>query len=351
MTEPENTMTFSVVITTIQQPTESVRALAARLEGSGATILIIGDRKGPSSYDLAGCRLVTIDAQEHLPFSLAPLLPENHYGRKNLGYLLAQRQGAPCIYETDDDNAPGAGWEPRRETLAASGLRHGGPNVTDADPETDRWFNVFRVFCEPPIWPRGFPLDLVHDEVSAQPMPGDDEEVVAPIQQGLVDGEPDVDALWRLLLARSTEFRAGQGVVVPPGLWCPFNSQSTWWWPKAYPMMYLPCYSSFRMTDIWRSFVAQRCLWELGHGLVFHSPEVVQERNPHDLMRDFHDEVPGYEGNREIVRALARLQLEPGEEGVGANVVRCYERLVADGFLPADEIPLVRAWVDDVQSD
>ena len=345
-------MALSVVITTIQTPTDSVRSLASRLEGSGATILIVGDRKGPSSYDLAGCRLVTIEAQEKLPLTLAPLLPENHYGRKNLGYLMAQRQGAECIYETDDDNAPGVDWAPRQETLVAATLRQGGPaTATDEERDSERWVNVFRLFCEPPIWPRGFPLDLVHEEVSAEPLSDDRDAVVAPIQQGLVDGEPDVDALWRLLLARPAEFRAGRGVVVPPGSWCPFNSQSTWWWPQAYPLMYLPCYSSFRMTDIWRSFVAQRCLWELGHGLVFHPPEVVQERNPHDLMRDFRDEVPGYQGNREIARSLAQLQLEPGEPGVAANVVRCYERLVADGFLPTEEMSLVRAWIADVGCD
>jgi len=32
-------------------------------------------------------------------------------------------------------------------------------------------------------------------------------------------------------------------------------------------LMYLPIKASFRMTDIYRSFVAQRCLWELGEGV------------------------------------------------------------------------------------
>ena len=342
---------LSVVITTIQSPTPSVRALADRLAGTGAEILIIGDRKGPAVYDLQGTRLVTIEEQAESSFALAPLLPENHYGRKNLGYLMAHREGAPCIYETDDDNAPGPTWIERSERLPLADLEQACAAVaTSTDVPADRWLNVFRLFCDPPIWPRGFPLDLVHEEVATTPGVGAG-ETVAPIQQGLVDGEPDVDALWRLLMPRTVDFQVRPSVVVPPGAWCPFNSQSTWWWPSAYALMYLPCYSSFRMTDIWRSFVAQRCLWELGHGVVFHAPEVVQERNPHDLMRDFRDEVPGYEGNRAIVRALADLNLDAGESSVADNVMRCYERLVADGFLPADELPLVRAWVQDVQAD
>jgi hypothetical protein len=103
------------------------------------------------------------------------------------------------------------------------------------------------------------------------------------------------------------------------------------------------------MTDIWRSFVAQRCLWELGHGLVFHAPEVVQERNPHDLLRDLADEVPGYLGNERLTQKLESLALQPGPGAVAGNLVRCYEGLVAGGFLPGDELPLVWAWVDDLE--
>src|SRR5262249_28696429 len=139
-------------------------------------------------------------------------------------------------------------------------------------------------------------------------------------------------------------------VWLPPGTWCPFNSQSTWWWPEAYPLLYLPSFCSFRMTDIWRSFVAQRCLWELGHGLVFHAPEVFQDRNTHNLMRDFKDEVPGYLQNDAIIARLSTLSLAVGRDAVGENLIRCYEALVAGGFIPTEELPLVRGWVEDIRT-
>jgi hypothetical protein len=103
------------------------------------------------------------------------------------------------------------------------------------------------------------------------------------------------------------------------------------------------------MTDIWRGFVAQRCLWAMGLGLVFHAPEVVQDRNEHDLMRDFTDEVPGYLGNRRIAQLLDGLELEAGEQQAGANLYRCYEALVGQGFVGASELDLVRAWLDDLE--
>ena len=49
--------------------------------------------------------------QEGLGFSLSKYLPENHYSRKNLAYLLAIRNQSNIIYDTDDDNYPIRNWE------------------------------------------------------------------------------------------------------------------------------------------------------------------------------------------------------------------------------------------------
>jgi hypothetical protein len=83
--------------------------------------------------------------------------------------------------------------------------------------------------------------------------------------------------------------------------------------------------------------------------MVFHAAEVVQERNPHRLIKDFEDEVPGYLQNERIVGLLANARLQPGPSAVGENLLRCYEALVAGGIFPADEMPLVRAWLADTQ--
>ena len=124
------------VITTIQEPTDSVRALAARLGEVGATAVIVGDAKGPADYDLPGTELISLNDQRNLPFTLETLLASNHYARKNLGYLIAASRQASCIYETDDDNAPNHRWFNR--DLQAQVQR------VAARP----WANVFRMFTE-----------------------------------------------------------------------------------------------------------------------------------------------------------------------------------------------------------
>lgn len=328
------------VITTIQEPTPAVRQLAAALGHQPGSLIVVGDRKGPQRFELQGCQFFSLEQQLLLPYSLARLLPVGHYARKNLGYLEAIRQGCSCLYETDDDNAPLAGWQVRTLQQQVRVCEQRG------------WVNAYAWFTDEHIWPRGLPLDAIRTSagasrsVAASPL----QSLEAPIQQGLADLSPDVDAVWRLVLDRPFQFDPAESLQLPPGAWCPFNSQSTWWWPIAYPLLYLPSHCSFRMTDIWRSFIAQRCLWELGHGLVFHGPEVIQERNQHDLMQDFEAEIPGYRHNRKLVQTLEALELHPGEQAVGANLLQCYEALVQIGLFPQQELELVNAWLGDLES-
>jgi hypothetical protein len=104
------------------------------------------------------------------------------------------------------------------------------------------------------------------------------------------------------------------------------------------------------MTDIWRSFVAQRVGWEQGWRVLFHGPTVRQERNEHNLMRDFKDEVPGYLNNSAIAEALGALKLKPGAENVAAGLRACYEKLVEMTLVDERELALLDAWIEDAGS-
>ena len=328
---------LTAVITTIFPPGPSVKKLSQRLCSILAPLVVVGDQKGPEAFDLDGAVFLPLSKQDSLGFEIARILPTGHYARKNIGYLYAMMLGSRCIYETDDDNAPCERWLVRDRKVKARRWRQEG------------WVNVYRSFTESLIWPRGLPLDAIEADF----VPGrlaEPELVIAPIQQGLVNGSPDVDATWRLILGRDFTFSRDLPVYLEPGAWCPFNSQNTWWWPEAFPLMYLPSHCSFRMTDIWRSFVAQRCLWAMGFGVAFHAPDVVQDRNDHNLMRDFEAEVPGYLGNRSFAETIDGLDLAAGAGSVSGNLRLCYGALIAKGFFPSEEMNLVEAWCGDVEA-
>jgi hypothetical protein len=324
----------ALVVTTINDPRASLLHVLER--HPDWQLVVVGDRKTPSSWELHGSRYLSLDRQRSFAPELARSIPLDHYARKNLGYLWAMASGASTIAETDDDNEP-----------TSSFLTNVENPIRGRRLEEKGWINVYRLFTDDRIWPRGFPLDEVqpsfdrHYEVSAVG------SFDCPIQQHLANGDPDVDAIYRLLHPPGTTFGDGS-VALGERSYCPFNSQNTIWWPSAYVLLYLPCFATFRMTDIWRSFVAQVCTHACGRYVAFRFPTVDQVRNVHSLMNDFIDEIPGYVNNRRIMDVLCGLELSAELSDMGANLVRCYEALADEGLLPRDELRLVELWLDAV---
>jgi len=62
------------VLTTIQPPTPAVRGLCRSLRRVGGRLLVLGDRKGPRNYPLAGAELFGLEGQLALPLRLPRLL-------------------------------------------------------------------------------------------------------------------------------------------------------------------------------------------------------------------------------------------------------------------------------------
>lgn len=317
-----------IVMTSINRPTPAVAEFAALARELGGGLVVVGDTKSPADWRHDGAVFLSLDEQRRLFGTLADAIPTRSYARKNLGYLYAMSQGARVIVDTDDDNRPMPGF-PRTFSQSLRAAHVGGAD----------WVNVYRHFTDADVWPRGLPLDRVREQGRVGPVAA----ASCPIQQYLADLDPDVDAIWRLLEPDPLRFRPdADPLVVEAGTFVPFNSQNTVIYPDAFALTYLPCFVSFRMTDIWRSFVAQRVLWEQGHRVAFHRATVYQERNAHDLMRDFEDEVVGYLNNRRIGEALraAPLAALPAP----AAVARCYEAFRSLGLVTDAELEVWRLW-------
>src|SRR5262249_48994136 len=205
------------ILTTIQAPTASVSELVRFGHQFDIPVLAVGDRKSSVCEWPAGSEFLSLRRQNGLDFRLTESLPVDHYSRKNIGYLEAMARGATLIFDTDDDNAPLSHWQPRGVQVQARQLRYKG------------WVNVYRWFSSHFIWPRGFPLECLQECQRVKVEVGRDAVVECPIQQGLVNRSPDVDAVWRLMFDQEFIFDDAPSVWLAPGSWCPFNSQNTWW--------------------------------------------------------------------------------------------------------------------------
>lgn len=327
----------ALVITSIANDSHPVlKQYASETKLHGVAFIVIGDTKSPSQFALDGCDFYSTERQKGLTFSLIHNLPHKHYARKNLGYLIAIQKGADIIIETDDDNIPLADfWQPRIRAKQTRVLKNTG------------WTNVYQYFSDVNIWPRGFALEELQ-----KPLPPLSKQITleCPVQQGLADDNPDVDAIYRLTQPLPVQFNQCDNVALGDQAICPFNSQNTTWFKEAFALLYLPSFCSFRMTDIWRSFIAQRILWTCDWTVLFHNSTVRQERNDHSLMADFKDEISGYTNNYEIMQTLNKLDLAAGKEAIPDNLLRCYEAMVEKKFIQAEELPLVEAWLHDLKT-
>lgn len=329
-----------IVVTSISSPNDVLKSIAAGASESSFRFVVIGDSKSPPEFALKDCWYLSLQDQQKLNFRYASVCPERSYTRKNIGYILAISAKAPYIVETDDDNFPlKVFWCERHSHLLGD------------ETVAKGWVNAYSFFTDLFIYPRGFPLREARNvgPNTRRRLPVATAEY-CPIQQGLADENPDVDAIYRLLYPLPFTFQEKPRLILSQGQWCPFNSQNTTFFPEAYPLMYLPAYCSFRMTDIWRSFVAQRIAWEYGWKIAFHSATVYQKRNEHDLMRDFEDEVSGYLHNERIAKKLDATKLSSLPSNIFENLRKCYETLIGMGLVSDKELVLLEAWSDDLQS-
>jgi hypothetical protein len=325
-----------LVVTSIAHDSNPVLINYAReCKTSNIPFILIGDTKSPKNFDLKGCDYYSIESQKKLNFELVSQLPEKHYSRKNIGYLLAIKNGAKTIIETDDDNLPLEKFWFKREI-----------NAFACELNDEKWVNVYKYFTEKNIWPRGFPLQNINDKV---PELENEKYIYCPIQQGLADDNPDVDAIYRLVLPLPIKFNQGKSVALSNNSYCPFNSQNTTWFSEAFPLLYLPSFCSFRMTDIWRSFIAQRISWTCDWSILFHNSTVYQIRNDHSIIKDFEEEISGYLNNSKIMEKLIDLNLEKGIENISLNMMRCYEAIVEMGLIDKKELILLDLWIMDLK--
>ena len=318
-----------LVVTSIFPPTPAVRAFA---ELADWRVVVVGDKKTPAGWAHDGVTYLSPADQEALGFETARLLPWNHYGRKMLGYLYAMSRGATVIVDTDDDNIPKTTWSCPSFSGEFDLL------------EGEGFVNVYRHFTADRIWPRGFPLRLLRGGEAETSVRRSAVEI--GIWQFLADDDPDVDAVYRLVFDQPVVFDERAPVVLGRGVVCPFNSQNTFFSKAAFPLMYLPSFVTFRFTDILRGLVAQPLLWENDLHLAFGPATVRQDRNPHDYLVDFADEIPMYlhtEAAFEATAAIARTQ-----RPLGDSMRAAYEALAAKSIVEPREQALLDAWLADV---
>ena len=337
------------VVTTIFGPTPAILQFAQDLPGT--CLAVVGDRKTElslwTSQELpANIIFLTTEVQEGLGYALVKMLPWNHFGRKNIGFLYAIQQGAKWIYDFDDDNK----LKPSTIPFFTSLMSQTTPMLSSARHFLFNPYPSFRPGEDRVVWPRGFPLNYIKDTSTTHLLSEQTAHSSVAVFQSVADHDPDVDAIYRMTCELPLTFsRQNTVVAVSAGTYSPWNAQAVLVHRSAFFGLVLPVTVTGRVSDIWRSYITSRLLWEAGHTVAFCSPFVDQYRNPHDYQRDFEEEGDLYLKALALIRAIDAFDTSRHTE-LSTVYLDLVDSLVQQGFLGHNDYNLARAWVADLSS-
>ena len=333
-------MRTSLVITTINSVNKNIKKFIQKTKSKKWDFIVIGDNKTPDNFKINYGNFYSIKDQKKINLDFVKACPLNSYARKNIGYLLAIQNKNEVIVETDDDNFPYDNF------FYEKTLFHKAKKILNKT-----WVNIYDLFLNKKvtnlIWPRGLPLSHIHRHKIRL---GKSEVEKFYLQQGVCENNPDVDAIYRLVnktininFKKNTKFNLGNSINT-------FNSQNTIWFKKIFPLLYLPVTCSMRCTDIWRSLVALKILYNDSKKILYFGTTMAQVRNEHNLMKDFREEVAMYLQNDEIYHHLEKMKLRKGEKYYLENLIKCYKSLVKKGIINKKELFFLNAWARDIKS-
>lgn len=320
-----------IVITTIYHPTEAVK-MFSRI--NDYQLVVVADKKTPVDWNCPNVVFLSVNDESNT-WLLNEKLPFNHYSRKMLGYLFAMKNGATIIIDTDDDNIPKDNWRFPEFT-----------GKFDCFGSQKGFVNIYNAFTDEPIWPRGLPLNLIKTQTDFQVL--ETKELKIGVWQGLADGDPDVDAIYRLTSDKPVSFQNHFPIVLGSGVITPFNTQNTAICKELFPLMYLPVNVTFRFTDILRGLIAQPIMHAFDYNLGFIDATVVQKRNPHDYFKDFLSEIPMYRYCEKVVNVAT--EVATANNSLTDNLYNVYDSLIKQDIVPADELLTLEAWIHDFVS-
>lgn len=323
-----------IVITSIFEPTEAVIKFSRQ---DDYDLIVIGDKKSPPRWQCDSVIYLSVEQQEFLGFELIRHLPFNHYCRKMIGYLYAISINAEIIVDTDDDNIPLHHWH----FPEFSGK-------FNCIPKDMGFINIYELYTDQKIWPRGYPLRLVRRANTLDRSIIFEKQATVGVWQGLANEEPDVDAICRMVSDQICIFEDNGPYVLDVRTVSPFNSQNTAFVKDLFVLLYLPSFVTFRFTDILRGLVAQPIMWLHGFRLGFTNATVKQVRNPHDYMKDFESEVPMYLHSEAIIDLVASSI--SASRSIGENLYNAYNCLHRQDIVCKREMKCLEAWLTDFQT-
>lgn len=328
------------VVTTINAPTQAVKRLASH---NNWCIVIVGDIQGPGSYNINGNTFfLSAEKQNDLNMKTMNVLPWRHFGRKNIGYIFAVSKGATLIFDFDDDNSI-------RTSMHSFFLEKEKTTcLVDSSYHTHNPYSIMGATSVDVPWPRGLPLSEYHTKRTRRSCTLSTKSN-AIIWQSLANNDPDVDAIYRFTRQLPFSFTKHEPIEIAKKVFVPYNAQASFHAYDAFWALLLPITVSGRVSDIWRSYMAQPLIWCINSTVAFLPSLVTQYRNAHNYLADFDAEQHLYLRSNQLISFLRDWKCT----AVVPSIPSCMELLWAElyqrGYLDLDDVRLVQLWLRDLK--
>mmetsp|Transcript_16910 Transcript_16910/g.36720 ORF Transcript_16910/g.36720 Transcript_16910/m.36720 type:complete len:600 (-) Transcript_16910:2443-4242(-) len=342
---------------------------------SGWCVVVVADTKkarfGAPKVEGDGPEKVVFlgeNEQKKLGYGISEHVPWDHFGRKNIGYLYAIQHGAKRVFDTACDHNL---MSPLSKQVTVSSLNK---QTVSADfkmldkGSSSALFNPFdqvsvRLWTQHKspgkVWPRGFPLDniLSTEKERSGPFGVSSEGIMTESKMAdtsdfgviasLSTREPDVDAIYRMtkklplhITTRDARYVLNKGVVMPYNAQSSVHTQFSLWG------LVLPLSVRERVSDIWRSYMVQRLLWDLGKHVVAVSPFVEHTRVYHTTIEDFEAEEDLYRKAGGMVDTM--LVFRPKSAHLAGRLEEAVIDLYERNFIQASDVYMFQAWIKDL---
>ena len=272
-----------IATTTINPPTKALKLFA---KNKNCKLIVALDKKS-KKFDLKPSVVLSTEYQEKKWPKLSKLIGWNCIQRRNFAILEAYNRGAEVIALIDDDNIPYKNWFKNIYVDKKIKCKEILTNKKIFDPVG--YTNHSN------LWHRGLPLELVNNRKYKI---GKKNLIRPDIQANFWNGDPDIDAVCRMIFKPECNFKKSLFPFFSKKI-SPFNSQNTLISRKVVRDYFLFPHIG-RMDDIWASFYVTSKKYKV----IYNEPTVYQQRNVHNLIKDFKDEYIGYTNSLNLVENL-----------------------------------------------
>ncbi len=274
-----------IATTTINKPTKALKSFA---KNKNCKLIVALDKKS-KEFNLKNSIVLSTKYQEKKWKKLSKLIGWNCIQRRNFAILEAYERGAELIALIDDDNIPKSNWF--KNILLNKKIK--ADEVTLNKPI----FDPIGYTNHKNLWHRGYPLELAEGRKYKKKRK---KSLVFDVQANFWNGDPDIDAVCRMLFKPECKFKKKYFPFYSKKI-SPFNSQNTIINRKIVKDYFLFPHIG-RMDDIWASFY----VLSKGYKAVYNEPTVYQDRNVHNLIKDFKNEIIGYVNSSSLVEDLSK---------------------------------------------